>query len=396
MLPRMVAIGGRGELEMNSAMWQAVSDAIAGLEEAVLNDPQVDDELVAAEGLRYLTRIIAGGIPLTMEGWDHLNPRLIQFLSPIVQFGLPAADCHYDTAAVHGDHTYRITGMRGTARMFDVETRTGHMARIAEWKLVDRRSDFDVNPDGTIEVVLSRDEQPGNWVRLADGPGSIVMRQYFYDWTTEEPAVLRIDRDGAAYPAPPLTAERVAEGLELLTTWLRTIPIACRAAVATHYEAPAESVRFGQLDFGWADLQYGKGHYRCGPDEAVILELTPPNAPYWGIQLGSHFWEARDWQLRQNSLNGHQAVLDDEGVFRAVIAQRDPGVANWLDAGGHQTGLIAIRFYKADSTPAPTLRTVAFAELAETLPTATARVSPAQREASVRARALSVYRRRCD
>ena len=37
---------------------------------------------------------------------------------------------------------------------------------------------------------------------------------------------------------------------------------------------------------------------------------------------------------RQSSLNGHQAVLDPDGVFRAVISARDPGVPNWLDTGG--------------------------------------------------------------
>ena len=378
------------------AIWQAVSEAVTDLERAVLDDPRVDSASVRAEGLRYLTRILAGGIPLTMEAWDPLYPRLVQFLSPLVQFGLPAADCHYDTAAIHGDHIYRITGARGTSRMFDIETRSGHMARIARWALVDRRSDFDVNDDGTIEVVLSRDERPGNWVRLPDGPGCIVMRQYYYDWASEQPAVLRIDRDGAEYPPPPFTPDSVAEGLELLTVWLRTIPVACRAAVATHYEAPAGSVVFSQLDFGWADLQYGKGWYRCAGDEAVIVELTPPNAPYWGIQLGSHFWEARDWQVRQSSLNGHQALLDADGAFRAVIAHRDPGVANWLDAGGHESGLIAIRYYKADSTPAPQFRTVPFDTLDTQLPPGTARVSRHERAIALRERAWSVYRRRCD
>jgi hypothetical protein len=386
--------GRRSDVETKT--WAMVTEALAGLEATVLDDPRITDDRTRAEGLRYLTRIIAGGIPLTMEGWDHLNPRLIQFLTPMIQFGLPAADCRYDTAAVHGDHVYRITGTRGTSRMFDVETRTGHMARLAGWKLVDRCSEFDVNSDGTIEVVLSREEQPGNWIRLAEGPGSIVMRQYYYDWLTEQPADLRIERDGAQYPAPPFSPEQVQEGLELLRDWLRIVPAACRHAVGTHYDAPADSVAFGLLDFGWADLQYGKGYYRCGPDEAVLLELTPPQAPYWGVQLGSHFWEARDWQLRQSSLNGHQVVLDEDGVFRAVISHRDPGVANWLDAGGHESGLIAIRLYKADSTPAPVLRTVPFDALGAELPASTTRVYPEQRAVSVRERALSVYRRRCD
>lgn len=174
------------------------------------------------------------------------------------------------------------------------------------------------------------------------------------------------------------------------------MPAACLHAVGTHYDAPAGSVAFGLLDFGWADLQYGKGYYHSGPNEAALREMTPPQAPYSAVQLGSHFWKARDWQLRQSSLNGHQAVLDDDGVFRAVISHRDPGVANWLDAGDHESGLIAIRLYKADSTPAPALRKVGFDALGTELPSSTARASPEERSAIVKDPAMSVYRRRCD
>jgi hypothetical protein len=192
-------------------LWREMTAAIASMERIVYEDPRVVDDLTKAEGIRYLTRLIAGGIALTLEGWDWRHPRLIKFLSTGVQFGLPAADCHYQTAAVHGDHTYRITGTRGSSRMFDVETRKGFMARLGDWSLIDRRSEFEVGADGLIEVVLSREEHPGNWVRLADGPGSIIVRQYYYDWIDEQPAVLRIDRDGAEYPATPVTVGAIEE-----------------------------------------------------------------------------------------------------------------------------------------------------------------------------------------
>lgn len=377
-------------------LWRAMNAAIAAMEPIVYDDPRVEDEISKAEGIRYLTRLIAGGIPLTLEGWDWRHPRLIKFLSTGVQFGLPAADCHYQTAAVHGDHVYRITGIRGTSRMFDVETRTGFMAKLADWSLVDRRSEFEVGSDGRIEVVLGRDEQPGNWVRLADGPGSIIVRQYYYDWLTEEPAVLRIDRDGAEYPAAPVTAAAIEERMRLLIDWLQALPPALQHAVRSYYDAPADGFIYGTLDYGWADLQYGKATYALAPDQAAIVEFRPPEAPYWGIQLCSHYWEARDWQLRQSSLNGYQAVANDDGVVRAVIAQRDPGVPNWLDAGARSTGLITLRLYKALDRPEPTIRTVLLNELSGALPPGTPSVSAAEREASVRARAHSVYRRLCD
>ena len=377
-------------------LWREMTAAIAAMERIVYEDPRVVDDLAKAEGIRYLTRLIAGGIPLTLEGWDSRHPRLIKFLSSGVQFGLPAADCHYQTAAVHGDHTYRITGVRGSSRMFDVETRKGFMAKLGDWSLIDRRSEFDVGDDGRIDVVLSREEHPGNWVRLADGPGSIIVRQYYYDWIREQPAVLRIDRDGAEYPAAPLGPEAIEERMRLLIDWLRALPPALQYAVSSYYDAPADGFVYGTLDYGWADLQYGKATYALEDGQAAVVGFRPPEAPYWGIQLCSHYWEARDWNLRQTSINGHQATLDDDGVFRAVIAQRDPGVPNWLDAGAHPTGLVTLRLYKAVDRPEPTIRVVGSEQLRDVLPGATPVVSAAEREASVRARAHSVYRRMCD
>jgi hypothetical protein len=376
--------------------WTAFADAVREMGGVVFDDPRVDTDAVRAEGLRYLTRIVAGGIPLTLEACDPEFPELVRFLSPAIQFGLPAADCHYQWAAVHGDHAYRVSGTRGSARLFDIETRTNHMAQLAEWTLLDRRADFDVDPDGSFEVVLSRDERPGNWLRLPEGPGNIVIRQYYYDWLTEQPAELTIERIDARYPPKPRTPADVEAGLELLVRWIRTVPAACRHAVEGHYTAPDGELEFVPLDFGWADLLYGKGHYRCAPDEAVIVEVTPPVAPYWGLQLVTHYWEALDWHQRQTSINGHQAVLDDDGVFRAVIAHADPGVPNWLDTAGRPTGLIAARYFRAESTPVPTLRTVPLAALRDELPPSTATITPEQRQASLRARALSVRRRGCD
>lgn len=375
------------------ADWAGFAGAVAAMEKVVTDDARITDEATRAEGLRYLTRIIAGGIPLTMEATDPDFPKLVQFLSPAIQFGLPAADCLYLWATVEGGRTYRVSGTRGSARLFDIETRENHMAQLAQWKLLDRRADFDINPDGSFEVIISADERPGNWLRLPDGPGNIVIRQYFYDWVSEEPAEIRIECLDATYPPRPRDP---AAGLDMLTRWVMTIPAACRHAVEGHYTAPDEALEFVPLDFGWADLLYGKGHYRCAEDEAVIVEVTPPEAPYWGIQLVSHFWEALDWYDRQTSINGHQAHVDSDGVFRAVISHSDPGVPNWLDTAGRPEGLIAARYFRAASTPVPSLRTVPLEKLDAELPPDTPRVTPEERQASLRARAASVRRRGCD
>jgi Protein of unknown function (DUF1214) len=378
----------------HAELWKALSDAIAEMSAFVYDNDKIDSPLLRAEGLRYLTRLLTSGILMTLEGWDFDYPWLVNFVNSHIQYGIPATDCCYQWAAVHGDGVYRIRGTRGTARLFDVETRAGHTAHLADWKLVDRKSDFHIEDDGTVEVVLSTTEQPGNWVRTCEGPGSIIVRQYYYDWDTEEPAELTIERDGVTYPPRTLTPAEIAERMGLLTAWVRKVPAACKFAVDEYFTAPPDTLKFVEIDFAWADLVYGKGIYRCEKDHAVIIEVTPPTAAYWQYQLTSHFWEALDWNLRQTSLNGHQAVLDDDGVFRAVIAHEDPGYANWLDAGGHSIGLITARYYKADSTPLPTIRTVPLASLADEMPSKSATVTPQERQDSLLRRARSVTRRR--
>jgi Protein of unknown function (DUF1214) len=380
----------------DGSLWDEFVDTAGRAGTIVYDDARIADDAVRAEGIRYLTRIMAGGIPMTMEAWDADFPQLIKFLSPTIQFGLPAADCCYQWAAVEAGRTYRISGNRGTCRVFDVETRSGHMAHLGDWKLLDRSSDFEFGPNGEFELIISSTRQDGNWLQLPEGKGCIIIRQYYYDWLTEEPAALVIERVGAQYPPAPVSPASVAEGMELLKAWMQNVPRACRHAVEGHYNAPADALEFVPIDFGWADLLYGRGHYTCAPDQAVIVELTPPAAPYWGIELVSHFWEAHDWHLRQTSINGHQAVLDTDGVFRAVIAHTDPGVPNWLDTAGHPVGLIAARYFRAETTPVPTLRTVPLAALRDHLPADTVKVTPAQRQESLRARALSVRRRGCD
>ena len=149
---------------------------------------------------------------------------------------------------------------------------------------------------------------------------------------------------------------------------------------------------FDTIDFGWKSLKYGKGIYQCAPDEALILEVKLPKSHYWSVQLCSHFWEARDYHLRQTSLNGHQAEIDEDGMFRAVISHGDPGIANWLDAGGHEQGLLAIRYYEPDSTPIPTMRRVKLAELRAALPASTPTISAEARQKTLRDRAWAVAR----
>jgi len=135
------------------------------------------------------------------------------------------------------------------------------------------------------------------------------------------------------------------------------------------------------------------GSWELREGQALVIEVTPPEALYWSVSLGNHWWETIDYAHRQSSLNGHQAVIDDDGVFRVVVSHTDPGVANWLDTAGHRQGPMIFRWLRAQDAPVPTTRVVAVDELVTTLPAGTARVNQAQRRAVIARRRAAVRRR---
>jgi hypothetical protein len=144
---------------------------------------------------------------------------------------------------------------------------------------------------------------------------------------------------------------------------------------------------------GADDIRYGNDYYRLGRDEALLIEVTPPNARYWQFQLCTLWFHTADYANRLTSLNGHEAQLDSDGRFRLVIAHEDPGVPNWLDTAGELEGMIQYRWIWTENNPEPALRRVKFSQLRSQLPADTPRISREQRKAQIHARQQHVARR---
>ena len=137
------------------------------------------------------------------------------------------------------------------------------------------------------------------------------------------------------------------------------------------------------------------GSWELGPDDALVIEVEPPQGLYWSYSLGNPWWETIDYGSHQSSLNGHQAAVDDDGVLRAVIAHQDPGVANWLDTAGHSAGPIILRCVRTETAPVPTTRVISFSDVTRSVPATTLRVTPEERRAALSARRLAVSKRFC-
>ncbi|MEC7810136.1 MAG: hypothetical protein VYB07_03000 [Actinomycetota bacterium] len=143
---------------------------------------------------------------------------------------------------------------------------------------------------------------------------------------------------------------------------------------------------------GHGGLSYGMGSIEINQDEVALLEVTPPECHFWGFQLGSIYWESLDWWRRQSSLNGFQAKIDSDGVFRCLISARDPGVYNWLDTAGYSQLTIMGRWLHARDFPQPTIKVFPYEEIDRFIPENTSRVSLEERSEIIRNRNIAAHK----
>jgi hypothetical protein len=341
------------------------------------------------------TRALALGQTFAME-WDPEYPLLGKLLT--LNRGLPGrpnADASYHVASLHGDHTYRLRGDRGTARVFDAIVHRNSMA-TRDRPLVDSfgARNLEIPAGEDVEIVLSRREHEGLWLQLPEGDCFLYIRQYFYDWGTEEPARLTIERDGAIYPPPDPTPDVMARRAEMLNSFLASNQDVASSDSFKAFRLPPNTLEpFTFVTGAFQQVQYICGYALCRPDEALVIEFAEPVGQYWSVNVTDAYGGGLQPHMRQASLNGHQAQVDPDGVVRLVLAHTDPGVANWLDCAGRDLTTLAVRLHNCETAPPFRLSLTPLAELGRRLHAATRRVSPAERQANLRARLLSAYRR---
>jgi hypothetical protein len=340
-----------------------------------------------ADGYRYLCMLLRNAFDVAIEEIDPDRPR-ITWLTRRNKIGWDCPDALYAKVTIRDDAVYRLTGRRETAHFVGLQVMAGirslHNAHADDW---------DVGADGRFELVVGGPSRARNWLPLGHGADSIWVRQFFYDWARERPAVVwieRIDDGSRAEPTGPLDAGFMARRLDAVATnveanvdlWLGTL-----VAIRERYLNVFPDEAFGGTNMGaQAHQAAGTCAYRVAPDEALVLEVRPPRAKYWSVDLCNVWLESLDYANHQSSLNGHQAVLDADGVFRAVLTHDDPGIANWLDPVGHTDGSLIYRWNLADASPVPKLTLVRRAELASHLPASTKRVTPEERRRVIEAR----------
>jgi hypothetical protein len=222
------------------------------------------------------------------------------------------------------------------------------------------------------------------------------VRHFFYDWDTEVPSSLQIQRLG-----DPVQGQRSSVDSDL-TMSRQLVAIGDfvhdnlqfflqfgGAAPANGFLPPIDRTAMGAA----AENRPVIGRWELDPDEALILEVEPPQGVYWSYSLGNPWWETIHYGRRQSSLNGHQAVVDGDGMVRVVLCGRDPDVANWLDTAGFSNGAMILRCVRTTTAPTPTARVVTFDSIGSALPAQTRTVTPDERTSVLERRRRAVHDR---
>jgi hypothetical protein len=375
-----------------SAAWAHLLHKLEDAAQIAQSDPASRNAVDVASGMRHLLVLLATGVDEALR-FDPDPILSVQRASTndIITWGMECPDCIYSQARLHGGESYRLFGNRGTARYVGLQTMDGIVSTANE--LVD---ELEVDADGNFEVILSRDERDGNWMRIEGDAPTLTVRHFFYDWDSEVQSSLRIERLGDAVerttaPASPdvlVSRQLVALG-DFVHDNLQFFLQFGGAAPANGFLPAIDRTAMGAA----AENRPVIGRWELGPDEALILEVEPPQGVYWSYSLGNPWWETIHYGRHQSSLNGHQAVVDSDGLVRVVLCGRDPGVANWLDTAGHSNGAMILRCVRTTTAPTPIARVVAFDDVASTLPTDTQRVTAEERAAVVERRRRAVHER---
>jgi hypothetical protein len=372
--------------------WAAFCDAMKEAGQSIVDKADPDDPRDEAEGFRHLALLVEAGLRYYVGNADPDFPRFTH-LNDTPEL----ADNRF--APIRGDASYRLAG--NVSNLFDlnVSVHDGFtfLGRRSVWGDIGR-DDLEIDDDGNFELVLSAEEQPGNWLQLPPEAEFLHVREYFYDWSTDSPGTFEVTRIGSEGEAPDrLDTDAFASSLDRITTYVQ-------GYLATHGRMTANLVESARNVVpsptrrpgtgGNSNIWYGMGSFDLDDDDALLLEFRAPKARAWAIQWCTEPWyENADMANRVTSLTGNDAHVDDDGIVRIVVCAEDPGVENWLDVTGYRTGVIVLRWIWCDEGEDVTSRVVRRDALRDELPASSPHVSTDERAARVAVRRANLARR---
>jgi hypothetical protein len=286
---------------------------------------------------------------------DKARPRMVDVIGPFLKWGGDNSDAFYQLSPIDPDRTYRVTGNRGDAIYVSLTVYGGPDDGRYSERIVGTVNDhsLEFDEDGNFQLMLSPTPQPGAWLKLEPDAVFALTRDYVTNRSTASRPHWTIE----AVDAPQRRQEDRADmtrRLRAARTWLRDqlsfLPTKVEPpnAIAEPYPVPTKT-------FGWAagDAAYAMGAYELEPNQALVVTGTSPECVFWNLCLWNPFLHTYDFTDERVTINGAEVTYEPDGSWQIVISATDPGHPNWVSTAGRAKGLIWLRWFLPDQTPAP-------------------------------------------
>jgi len=355
---------------LDGTSWEEFCDTLKAAGAVVLDESSPDNAFDRAEGFRYLSRLARAALETFVEDGDPRAPVLQRTAHETVKMGADNPDNYYQSAPISGKYEYQITGTRGTVHYLGFGTQAGNYGATGSLKTTGYLDDsqLQLEPDGSFAILVSCQKRPGarNWLPMVPESRTLVVRQTFLDRESETLAELKIQRIDGPHLPRAVTPQQIDRGLvasgRFVVGCARLFNQWAAGFAKQVNQLPMFEPGIATAAGGDPNIVYYHGYWELAPDQALVIEVTPPECDYWNFQLNNHWMESLDYRYFKIWVNKHSARLEDDGSVRVVVAHRDPGADNWIDTCGHDRGTMCWRWIRAVDHPQPRTRVVEVAQ----------------------------------
>lgn len=381
----------RGARLLDGRAWDDFCDTLKAAGRIVEREAPGGDPRGLVEGYRYLTRMMAmAGARVIERRTPTATPRPVRLIPPPVRGGQGVQSPNQDhiVQPVDSRYRYRVTGTAGDA-----------YAHLSAWSppVPDDAGGFGLgldaeaaldrfNPnrartphsfvlsdlagdDGAVDFVLSvGDPGPGEvWFPMVAETRELMGRVVYEDRTAQSPPRLTIrcldDHPQPAVPEPDDMAARLAVAAQLVLGLQSDYAGWTRDLMSRPNQLGLTQEWYERIGGSPDDRHFLFGYWRLRPGCALVVEFDEPDCLHWNFQLCNHWMENLADYARGRGYVDRQKAVRSGGRVRIAVAAADPGVANWVDPGDHDHGVMGLRFVQPAAPVEVACKLVPLAEL---------------------------------
>jgi hypothetical protein len=344
----------------NEQLPQKLDKHLLDIEEKALTaliESSPDNDLIRKNGRLHIEKLQAEAIKTARQFSQPSQPSIEK-----KEFsGGDTSDARYFDGLISGKYEYRLHGTRGSAPLieftvydgkFGLHKRSKQLSYLTEEKL-------QLSADNTFEIILSKTKPVNNknWLPLSDETRYILIRQYSHDWRNTKSASFHIERTDnttntdISFSNTETIAFSALFVRRLVQHWKKTVDLIRLFPANRLIKVPhniAQTMPAGH--------RFAAGEFFLEDAEVLVIEFSPPKAPYWGFQLTNYWFEPIDFGETGSHFNNKTASINKDGNIQLVISHLDIGACNWVRTRNHHIGTMQFRLSRSMNQSVPDFR----------------------------------------